>query len=426
MVRLVLLLLTLHSLCPAFESDSKQRVKAAKDMSKQGSEAIPKLQQFLTDPSVEVRVEAVKAIVEIGTQRSLDALVQATRDNDPEVQIRAVDGLVNFYLPGFVKSGGLTNSIKRAGSSVMAKFSSEEDRTIDPYITVRPEVISAIGKVARGGSSMESRAEAARAVGILRGREALPDLYQALRSKDSRLMFESLIAIQKIRDPAAGPQIEFVLRDPDEKVQVAAIETTGILRNQGALPALRSIFNQSSSQKARRAALSAIAQMPNESVRDLLKSHIDDKDEYARAAAAEGLGRLKNPADLTAVEKAFKDERKMNARLSQAFALVKFGNLETAELSPLTYLVNQLNSSAWRGVSSGLLVELTRDPAVRKAVYPLVGRATKGEKVELARILAESGDKDSIPVLDGLARDGDSNVAQEGLRALRSVKARNP
>ena len=85
-----------------------------------------------------------KAIVDIGTQRSLDPLVKATADNDPEIQIRATDGLVNFYVPGYVKTG-LTASLRRVGSSVKAKFTDTNDLVIDPYIQPRPEVIAALG-----------------------------------------------------------------------------------------------------------------------------------------------------------------------------------------------------------------------------------------------------------------------------------------
>src|SRR5829696_6458757 len=78
------------------------RPKDVREIGKAGSSAIPRLQELLKDPSVEVRVEAVKQLTDIGTQRSIDPLVQATTDNDPEVQVRAIDGLVNFYLPGYV------------------------------------------------------------------------------------------------------------------------------------------------------------------------------------------------------------------------------------------------------------------------------------------------------------------------------------
>src|SRR5580704_15241181 len=81
------------------------RPKDVREIAKGGSNAIPQLQALLKGQDIEIRIEAVKAIVDIGTQRSLDALIEATSDADPEVQIRATDGLVNFYLPGYVKTG---------------------------------------------------------------------------------------------------------------------------------------------------------------------------------------------------------------------------------------------------------------------------------------------------------------------------------
>src|SRR5262249_45421165 len=156
------------------------------------------------------RLEAVKAIVDIGTQRSLDPLIKAAADNDAEMQIRATDGLVNFYVPGYVRTG-LTASLRRIGGSIKSKLTDTNEQVIDAYVQVRPEVIQALGRLARGGVAMEVRANAARAAGILRGREAIPDLLEALRSKDTQVLYESLIALQKIRDRSSGPGAAFLL-----------------------------------------------------------------------------------------------------------------------------------------------------------------------------------------------------------------------
>lgn len=190
---------------------------------------MPKLQEFLKNPEVDVRVEAVKQITAIGPPRSLDPLLLAVQDNDPEVQILATDGLVNFYLPGYVKSG-VGASLRRVGTSIKGRFTDTNDQLIDPFITVRPDVIAALGKLVRGAGNMDARANAARAVGVLRGKAALPDLVDATHSKDSTLIYEALAALQKIRDESAGPQIAFLLHDFDPKVQVAAIQTVGLLR----------------------------------------------------------------------------------------------------------------------------------------------------------------------------------------------------
>ena len=64
---------------------------------------------------------------------------------------------------------------------------------------------------------------------------------------------------------------------------------------------------------------------------------------------------------------------------------------------PLQYLINGLNQRAWRGVASAFLIELGKQPAVRQSMYPLVGAATKDEKIQMSMILAQSGDTDTLP-----------------------------
>ncbi len=413
------------SQAPATQQDTKQRVRTLKDLAKGGQDAIPKIDPYVGDVDLSVRIEAVKALVDIGGPRTVDALVRATRDNDPEVQIRATDGLVNVYLPGYVKLG-LSGSLQRVGTSVKGKFVDTNDQIIDAFVEVRPDVIESLGKLARGGASVEVRANAARAVGVLRGRAAIPDLAEALHSKDNQVMYETLIAFQKIRDPESAPRVTFLLRDLDEKIQVTTLETTGILRNQAAAPDVRDALDHARTLKVRRAALSALAMLGESSDRGTFQRYLADKDESLRASAAEGLGRLKDPGDRAAIEKAFADERKLNARLSLAFALVSLGNLDTSEFSSLRYLVNTLNVKTYRGVASAFLIELGRDPKVRQTIYPMLAGATKDEKIQLSMVFSRAGDRDSVPYLETLSMDPDPDVAQEGIRSLRTLRARLP
>jgi HEAT repeat protein len=403
--------------------DARQRRREARDLSRQGPEAIPRLAAMLKDADLEVRIEAVKSLVEIDTPRSLDPLIEALQDNDPEIQIRATDGLVNFYLPGYVRTG-LTASLRRTGSRLMSRFTDTNDQVIDPYVEVRPEVIQGLGKLVRGGSSMESRANAARAIGILRGQAAIPDLLEGVRSKDSQLMYECLVALQKIRDQSAGPKVGFLVRDLDKKVQIAAIETAGLLYNREALPDLREVLRSTRDRDVRRAALTALAMLPDPENGPLLRQYLTDRDAGLRGAAAEGLGRLKDPSDLPALEKAFEDERDASARLSLAFALVLHGRLSTSELTPLRYLIDNLNSARRSGQAQPLLIELARDARVRQALHPAIRTGTKDEKIGLAWVLARSGGPEDMEVLEALTRDADLAVASEALRAVRTLKAR--
>jgi HEAT repeat protein len=402
---------------------SAQTPKDVRNAAKDGN--VSKVAGYLDARSLDTRIEAVKQLISLGGQESIAPLIKATHDADPEVQIRASDGLVNFYLPGYVRQG-IGSSLVRAGATIKAKFGDTNDQVIDAFVTVRPEVIDALGQLARSGASLDSRANACRALGILRGDAALDSLVDALQSKDNNVMFESLIAIQKIRDPKAGPRIVFLLRDLDERVQTAAIETSGLLRTTEALPTLRDIVSSPRNSKVERSALFAISNMPEARDRDLFKRYIASKDDKLRAAAAEGLGRIKDPGDEPTLEKLWQTEEKMAPRLAACFGLVLEGKLELGEDAPFRYLINSLNSAVWNQTAYAYLVEAARDSRVLAALYGPIEQtdSPRDERIWLAKVLAASGDNGTVPVLDKTSQDTDKDVAAAGLRALRSLKAR--
>jgi HEAT repeat protein len=425
---ILLLLATTFAFPQAPESSSsepRQRVRYVRDMAKLGSDSIAKIAPFLADPDVSVRVETVKALTEIGGPKTVDALLTAAKDNDSEIQIRSAEGLVNVYQPGYIKSG-VSGSLQRAGDAIRARFGGANDQVMDPFVTVRPEVILALGRLARGGSSWETRAAAARGLGVLRGRAALDDLVEAVHSKEDQLMFEALIAIQKIRDPSAGPRIAFRLRDLDDRIQITTLETTGILRNREAAADVADVFDHARNVKVKHAAAATLAQLARPLDRALFVVWLTDKDEFLRAAGAEGLGRLKLPGDREALERALAGERSMNVRLAVVFGLVSLGNRDTSDLGPFRYLISTLNSKANKPVASAYLIELAREAEVRRTIYTLLPTAAKEEKIGLSQILAVSGDKDSVPLLETLSMNSDPEVAQEGIRGLRTLRARLP
>ncbi len=149
-----------------------------------------------------------------------------------------------------------------------------------------------------------------------------------------------------------------------------------------------------------------------------------DQDEYLRAAAAEGIGRLGERSDLAKIETLWEGERQMRPRLAQSFAVAALGNLERSELSALQYLINTLNHKAWKGVALGFLTDLAGDPAVRASLCEAVATANRDEKIGLAAALGDRGGKDVVAPLEALARDGDAEVANQSSRALRSLRFR--
>jgi len=399
--------------------DPRRRARAAEQLGR-GREvsSIEPLRSLLEDPDRSVRAEAVAAIVAIGTQHSLEPLAQASRDSEPSIQVLAVDGLVNFYYPGYVQTGW-TAALKRFGTGLKGRFTEINTQVVDPYVQITPEVVTAIGRVASGGTSMESRALAARAAGILRARGAVPQLLEALKSKESNVLLESLRALEKIGDRSAGPQFSFLLRDLHEPVQVAAIDATGQLQNREALPVLQDVLKNTPRAGVRRAALVALAKMPDASTRPLFLQYLGNKDKYLRAAAAEGLGRTGDPADRARLKTAFDAERSESPRLSMAFALTHLG-----ELSYLPHLLDALNSTFHRGEARPFLVELARKPEVLAKLYEPLQNGSNDQKKNLAQVMAVSGTAETIPHLDQLSHDPNPEVAQEAIRAAKSLKAR--
>jgi HEAT repeat protein len=416
---LLVLVMLGSAIAPAFA----QSVKEVHKVAKQGPSALPELQRFLLNDDVKVRAEAVRGMIEIGGQRALDPLIEATRDNDPQVQILAVNGLVNFYLPGYVATG-MTAPLKRIGSDIRSRFGETEGPVIEPYIVVRPNVLQAIGKVAKNGSSLDSRANAARAAGVLRAKPLIPDLIESLKSRDSDLIWNVLVAFEKMKDRSACPGIRYLIRDFDERVQVEALEANGVLNCQEARGDIRAVLAQTDKDRIRRAALSALAMMPEASDRASFATYIENDDERLRTGAAEGYARLASIDDARKLRTHFDRETRTAPRLALAFALVMDGDIATTEYAPLRYLVYALNNGNFRDNAQIYLSEAARNPEVRRALYTMLDEATRDEKLSLARVFAISGDKSSVSALEKLSHDPDSIVAQEGTRQLRNLNAR--
>jgi hypothetical protein len=140
--------------------------------------------------------------------------------------------------------------------------------------------------------------------------------------------------------------------------------------------------------------------------------------------AAEGLGRLGSTDDATMLREKFNQETKRSPRLSLAFALVATGDNSTETFSPLTYLVNETNKSAYRSVAQAFLTELARNQDVRSALYRFLEGGTRDERIALCQVMARSGGADSVPYLERLSQDRDVEVGKEALRALQVLRSR--
>ena len=356
-------------------------------------------------------------------RRTIEQLIDAAKSNEPEVQIHATDGLVDHYLPGYLKTG-LGAMLSKAGTSVKGKFTDVNTQAIDAWVVVRPDAIDAIGRVASGGASFLARANAARALGILRAKSGLPHLGDALKARDSQVLYECLIALQKIREPKTAELFLHLIADLDERVQITAMETAGVLGAKPAAPSIQDALQKTRSIKVRRMAVTALAMIADPRSRPVFEQYFTDKDDQLRGSAAEGFGRLRTATDRARIEQRYGEEKKTGPKLSLAFASALLGRTDLAAGSPISYLIDSLDSRFFHDTAQPFLIELTRDADIRKSIYPAIRGANRKEKVRLAQLLAISGDQETLKVLEVLSNDPDSEVAAEGLKAVRALKAR--
>jgi HEAT repeat protein len=406
---------------------TKVRISRIREMAKSDSAVIPTLAQYLSDPNRNIRIEAVKAIVKIGQESSLTPLVKATRDSDPEVQIRATDGLVNYYLPGYIAKGGLTGSLTKGVRRAKGFFSSRNDQVVPPDVQIRDDVAQALAEQVSSAGDPDVKANAALAAGILRARLAVPALVGSLHAKDSQVIFESLVALQKIKDPAGGLGATSAAHDLDERVQITALETIGMLRSLSSAPDVRSVLSGARNTKIRRAALEALAMLGIPGDRTTFLQYSLDRDPELRASALEGLGRIREPEDYPLLEQAYNEkDADWRVHMAAAFALVNQGKVDSSDFSPLPYLIENLDNRSRASVGSAYLAELARKEDVRKAMLPLISHATKDQKLAVCSVLGESQSEDVIPVLNSLAKDIDPDVAIAASKAIRTAQSRKP
>ncbi|GAB4371984.1 MAG: hypothetical protein OHK0021_14460 [Bryobacter sp.] len=376
----------------------------------------------LRDPDPKRRLAAVESIIDQGGSRSLDLLAISCQDGSGAIQQLAVAGIVNFYIPGYVKSG-VRGKLAKIGDKIVRNST---EYAVEPWIRIREQDGQAILGVFRNPKSEEAKLEAVKALGSLRYQAALPELLPLLKSKQDALMLAALRAVELSENPAAVEETRFLLRDPNEAIHLKAMTMHGVHRNAGALPDLAEMFARKRSKRSEATALEAIALIASPESRGLLEQNLDNRDGALRGYAAEGLGRMKAKDLEERLAALFANEESMRARLGQAFALVQLGRRESGALAPFDYLFNTLNSLAWRGIARAYWMELAREDEVRARLREKLNEATKAEKVELAGILARTGGAEEVELLEKMMRDPDGDIAQEAIKATKLLKSRLP
>ncbi len=400
--------------------DANQRVKAARELGKAGdASAVPALAGALSDASDKVRHEVVAALSHIHDPSALAALIAASHDTDQDIRTAAVQGQVGYYT-GQTPGPGLTGFVKMEYRRAKSHFAVDNTQ-IDPGVSVEPKVVSALVETMNDARSVKAAREAAKGLGILTARSAVPNLVKAAHFPDEDLAREALNALSKIKDKSAGPELVDLLDSPYKDVKRDASVTVGVLRAREALPKLQMTFENDPDQKNKEKALEGLGYLGDPVSVPLFVKALWSEDKTIRTSAAEGLARAREPKTLPELEKAVTAERDAGARLAVEFALVALGKDDF-----LGAVVQELGSKLHGNAAQAYLIELARDLKFLSKLYPHLNNQDAAVRKRLCTVLVFTGDQSSIEPLERASHDSNGEVASEALRALRATRLRIP
>ena len=405
------------------------------------------------DEKRDVRADAIAALGKIKDFTALPDMLDALKDPDDLVRGAAVKSLVMLYTEHDIDF--ITN--RRAGWNWFNPFLDTSDHEIiEPYITVEPEIINALGESARGDRERDVRIAAIRALGVLRGQSATAQLADALNA-DQDVRIDVIRTLIKIGDPAAGSYLVPFFRDSDQKVRTQAMVAAGMLRYRPAVEPLLSVYGLGAEKKGRiskvvgtvkgtlsynpsrdEAALWALSLIGDERAEQTFVENMTDHDADRRQYAFEGLARIADPRYLDQISRLVLTEKNGDVKLAEQWALYRMGSRPNIQ-----YIVRKLDTDQEQQARAYLME--ANDPAdlypyirssndeVRRKVIDILGRIGDGETVKELKPVAETSGKDTSNTatvaikriewrLSGRPRANDSVLRRE----TRPRRAANP
>lgn len=270
------------------------------------------------------------------------------------------------------------------------------------------------------------------------GREASPELLEALKDKDPRLRAASIGSLAALGVPASKytDSLLALVEDPDEKVRAAAVSAAGKMDKEQLarlVPVLKRSLSDSSVE-IRRAAASSLAEVgpAAAAARPVLLVALKDRDPLVRARSARALGALGgNGGEVMGQLLMLLGEKDPAVRLEAVRALGGFSGGMGGALRPLLALaVSSEEAEPLRLASLETLSQISscKGPrpgigAVQEALISLLKKAPVKIRVASARALVNCR-PDTVRVVATLAaavRDENADVKRAAVESAGAI-----
>jgi HEAT repeat protein len=373
----------------------------------------------LRNPDAKARMSAVRMLHE--SQHVEAAVPVASVVNDPldEIQLEAIAAEMSFFLVQDVPAR------RRVGLVVEVRSKGQAPQAFDqgPLATwprpAPPELVDAL-LTAVDDENPRVRLEAVYALGVVAepplAADAAGRLIKALDHYDPAIRAAAARVIGRLRVTRAGDTLIKSINDSNTAVRYASMRALGEIRDERAVQALSEQLKYYGKGEGAWSALDALARIGHASSAPLFTSRLADKDPYMRRAAAEGLARLGDASESSAIQSAASTEQSPMVRAAMTFALVKFGQ------NYLARLVDFFGSDRTSRQVQEYLLEI--GPSVVPALMASLKEPDTGVRGGVAEVIGALGSPDARALLEPLTKDRDRGVAETAVAAIERIKMR--
>jgi HEAT repeat protein len=387
------------------------------------AEAVAPLGNLLQDPDADVAQAAARALGRIGTGAAAKALDGALAGVSPGNRLALCEGLL------------------RCAETLMAKGQ-------------RNDALAVYDHLRSVSEPHQVRAASLRGSILMRGKDGLPLLLQALRGDDFVLVSAAARTAQELPGPEVTQALATELPQLPADKQIVIIQTLAKRADAAALPALQALARRGP-KLVRIEAIRALPQIGHPSAVPSLVELLSDPDAELARLARESLAGLRGQETDAAIDALLKSgepnqrltaleligRRRMvgyvpallkaagdaDAQVRPA-ALKKLGELGgPAELSQLVALLERASSAQDLDAAEQALSAIcARTPSPEASAEKLVGAlasAKPAQKATLLRVLTSVGGAAALQAVRTAVTDTDAEVHSAAIRALGAWKS---
>jgi|SRR5579864_235126 len=365
----------------------------------------------LHDRRADTRLKAVESLNLAGYGAAADAVAPLMADPDTKVRYAAIDAELTFFL---------NESVGAAATDGKSPKHSRAQDAFDAGPLVRNAGVAPLSVINGLAHALQDdapriRFDALHALGVIAepplGQDAAEAITAGLDSADPTTRIATARVLGRLRVTSAGVKLIAALNDKNTLEQKYATEALGLIKEQRAVASFLERLDFYKRGDLATETLLALARIGHASARGALRAHVNDNDEGMRAAAIEGLGRLRDAESRAAITARLQKDTSASVRLAVTFAI---GCLDKPDVPTLAQGVA---SAETYGQAVDYLLEL--GPAAASGVETTIG-ATRdnGLRADLIHVLGFVGRRDAVPVIEPFLKDHNDRVAHAATDAI--------